>query len=245
MRTACPTVEDISTDAMAAGIDWTWETFPEYMAAVERRPKAMNYAMYIGHSAMRMYVMGQRAVTDKASDEEIGSMARIVQEGLRPVPWASPPRAAHTHLTPDGTPVASRIAAWEEIERIVAAMAGTRCRHLPDRARDLSSTDNDRAFLTRMRHIALAYKRARSCSADLHSAGRRPARPGGPRSKPSRTPTPRAAACSARRDALDQRHLLAEVLPALRRAAGLEEHPFTAADEAANSGCAIRRCAAN
>src|SRR3954465_14837395 len=47
-------VEDIPTVAMAAGIDWTWESFPEYMAAVERRPKALNHAMYIGHSAVRV-----------------------------------------------------------------------------------------------------------------------------------------------------------------------------------------------
>ena len=54
-------VEDISTEAMAAGIDWTWETFPEYLATVERLPKAINYGMYIGHSALRSYVMGAAA----------------------------------------------------------------------------------------------------------------------------------------------------------------------------------------
>ena len=60
-------VEDIPAAAMAAGIDWTWETFPEYLAAVERRPKALNHAMYVGHSALRMYVMGRRALTDEAT----------------------------------------------------------------------------------------------------------------------------------------------------------------------------------
>ena len=45
-------VEDIPTEAMAAGIDWSWETFPDYMATVERLPKAINYGMYIGHSAL-------------------------------------------------------------------------------------------------------------------------------------------------------------------------------------------------
>ena len=58
-------VEDIPTEAMAAGIDWTWETFPEYLATVERLPKAINYGMYIGHSALRMYVMGKRALTER------------------------------------------------------------------------------------------------------------------------------------------------------------------------------------
>ena len=47
-------VEDIPTNAMLAGIDWTWETFPEYLTNVERLPKAMNHGTYIGHSALRM-----------------------------------------------------------------------------------------------------------------------------------------------------------------------------------------------
>ena len=55
-------VEDIPTEAMLAGIDWTWETFPEYLATVDRLPKAINYGAYIGHSALRMYVMGKRAL---------------------------------------------------------------------------------------------------------------------------------------------------------------------------------------
>ena len=50
-------VEDIPTEAMMAGIDWTWETFPEYLATVDRLPKAINYGAYLGHSALRMYVM--------------------------------------------------------------------------------------------------------------------------------------------------------------------------------------------
>jgi len=67
-------VEDIPTEAMAAGIDWTWETFPEYLATVERLPKAINYGMYIGHSALRMYVMGKRALSEAATEDD---MARV------------------------------------------------------------------------------------------------------------------------------------------------------------------------
>lgn len=151
-------VEDISPDAMKAGIDWTWESFPEYMAAVERRPKALNHAMYIGHSAIRMYVMGKRAVTDKATDEEIERMARLVQDGLRAGAMGFSTSRTHTHLTPDGTPVASRIATWEEIETIVAAMAELDAGIFQAGPDILSRTDNE-AFLERMRHFALAYKR--------------------------------------------------------------------------------------
>jgi N-acyl-D-aspartate/D-glutamate deacylase len=59
-------VEDIPTEAMLTGIDWTWETFPEYLANVDRLPKAINYGAYIGHSALRMYVMGKRALSETA-----------------------------------------------------------------------------------------------------------------------------------------------------------------------------------
>src|SRR5262249_47358440 len=54
-------VEDIPTEAMLAGIDWSWESFPEYLANVERLPKGLNYGMYIGHSALRMYVLAAAA----------------------------------------------------------------------------------------------------------------------------------------------------------------------------------------
>lgn len=151
-------VEDISTDAMKAGIDWTWESFPEYLAAVERRPKALNHAMYIGHSAIRMYVMGKRAVTDKATDEEIRRMAQLVQEGLKAGAVGFSTSRTHTHLTPDGTPVASRVAAWEEIERVVASMAELDAGIFQAGPDVLDRKEND-AFLARMKHFALTYKR--------------------------------------------------------------------------------------
>jgi N-acyl-D-aspartate/D-glutamate deacylase len=151
-------VEDISTEAMAAGIDWTWESFPEYLAAVERRPKALNYGMYIGHSAVRMYVMGKRALRDKANDEEIRRMALLVQEGLKAGAMGFSTSRTHTHMTPDGTPVASRIADWEEIERIVAAMAELDA-GIFQTGPDVTTRADNRAFLERMRHFALTYKR--------------------------------------------------------------------------------------
>jgi len=151
-------VEDISPDAMKAGIDWTWESFPEYMAAVERRPKALNHAMYIGHSAIRMYVMGKRAVTDKATEEEMSRMARIVQDGLEAGAMGFSTSRTHTHLTPDGTPVASRIAAWEEIERMVAAMAQLDA-GIFQAGPDVLDRKENNDFLARMKRFALTYKR--------------------------------------------------------------------------------------
>ena len=151
-------VEDIPAAAMAAGIDWTWETFPEYMAAVERRPKGLNYAMYVGHSALRMYVMGRRALTDEASDEEIRAITRLVREALRAGAVGVSTSLSHTHLTPEGTPVASRQAAWGEIEAMLAAMTelGTGIFQV---GQVLLSHKANVAFLERLKQLALDSKR--------------------------------------------------------------------------------------
>jgi N-acyl-D-aspartate/D-glutamate deacylase len=151
-------VEDIPTEAMAAGIDWTWETFPEYLATVERLPKAINYGMYIGHSALRMYAMGKRAFTEKATEDEMVRMADLVKEALRAGAMGFSSSRASTHVTPDNTPVASRIAEWEEIDRIVAAMAELDA-GIFQVGPDIASGAAHRAFLARLREVALAYKR--------------------------------------------------------------------------------------
>ena len=151
-------VEDIPTAAMAAGIDWTWETFPEYLATVERLPKAINYGMYIGHSALRMYVMGRRALSEKATDYDMARMAAAVQDALRAGAMGFSSSRASTHVTPDDTPVASRIAEWEEIDRIMAAMAELDA-GIFQVGPDIASGAAHRAFLARLREVALAYKR--------------------------------------------------------------------------------------
>jgi N-acyl-D-aspartate/D-glutamate deacylase len=151
-------VEDIPTEAMAAGIDWSWETFPDYMATVERLPKAINYGMYIGHSALRMYVMGKRALDETASDDDMRRMALLVQEALKAGALGFSSSRATTHVTPDDTPVASRIADWREIDRIIAAMAELDA-GIFQIGPDIGSGPAHRAFLQRLREVALAHKR--------------------------------------------------------------------------------------
>jgi N-acyl-D-amino-acid deacylase len=151
-------VEDIPTDAMAAGIDWTWETFPEYLATVERLPKAINYGMYIGHSALRMYVMGKRALSEKATEQDMAAMTRTVQEALKAGALGFSSSRASTHVTPDDTPVASRIAEWEEIDRIMAGMAELDA-GIFQIGPDIASGPRHRVFLDRLRQVALQSKR--------------------------------------------------------------------------------------
>src|ERR1700690_2325431 len=66
--------EDISRKALNAGLDWSWESFAQYLDAVERTPKGINYAANIGHSALRTWAMGERAFDEAASDDDLALM---------------------------------------------------------------------------------------------------------------------------------------------------------------------------
>ncbi|HVC55976.1 MAG TPA: amidohydrolase family protein [Stellaceae bacterium] len=147
-------VEDIPTEAMLAGIDWNWETFPEYLANVERLPKALNYGMYIGHSALRMYAMGKRGLDETASEDDLRVMAQAVAEALRAGALGFSTSRATTHVTPDGSPVASRIADWQEIDRLVGAMAELDA-GIFQIGPDISGGEAQRVFLDRLRRVAL------------------------------------------------------------------------------------------
>ena len=147
-------VEDIPTEAMMAGIDWTWESFPEYLATVERLPKGVNYGMYIGHSALRMYAMGRRGLEETATEDDLALMAHLVAEALKAGALGFSTSRATTHVTPDGTPVASRVAAWEEIDRLVGAMA-TLDAGIFQIGPDISGGAAQREFLARLKRVAL------------------------------------------------------------------------------------------
>jgi N-acyl-D-amino-acid deacylase len=85
--------EDLSRDAMKAGIKWRWESFPEFLDVLDSLPKGINYAGYVGHSAVRTYVMGERAFTEAARDDDLKAMTHHVREAIRaPAPSASRPR---------------------------------------------------------------------------------------------------------------------------------------------------------
>jgi len=147
-------VEDIPTEAMMAGIDWTWESFPEYLATVERLPKAINYGMYIGHSALRMHAMGRRGLEERANEEDLRRMAQAVSDAVRAGAMGFSTSRATTHVTPDGSPVASRIADWEEIDRLVGAMAELDA-GIFQIGPDISGGEAQRVFLERLRRVAL------------------------------------------------------------------------------------------
>ncbi len=114
--------EDIAPEAMQAGIPWSWTTYPEYLDAVDQLPKGINYAAYIGHSALRTYVMGERAFTQEASSEDLEAMKHEVGGAIQAGAIGFTTSRTHNHQTPDGQPVASRLATWEEVRQLVGVM---------------------------------------------------------------------------------------------------------------------------
>src|SRR4029079_11636719 len=116
--------EDISRAAMKAGIKWRWETFPQFLDALDQLPKGINYAGYVGHCAIRTHVMGQRAFTDEATEDDLKAMIHHTQEAIAAGGdgvSATPPGAPRPS---DDKPVASRLATWAEFEALVKSMGG-------------------------------------------------------------------------------------------------------------------------
>ena len=117
--------EDSSRDAMLEGIDWRWETFPQFLDVIDELPKGINYAGYIGHSALRTYVMGERAFSDAASEDDVRKMQHLVKEAVQAGAIGFSTSRTFNHLTADDRPVASRLAEWDEVRAIVNAVGET------------------------------------------------------------------------------------------------------------------------
>ncbi|MBY0322323.1 MAG: amidohydrolase family protein [Reyranella sp.] len=114
--------EDISRAAMKAGIKWRWETFPEFLDVLESLPKGINYAGYMGHCALRTYVMGQRAFTNQATEDDLKAMVHHTRESIAAGAHGFSTTRSVSHMTSDDKPVASRLATWEEFATLVKAM---------------------------------------------------------------------------------------------------------------------------
>jgi N-acyl-D-aspartate/D-glutamate deacylase len=109
-------VEDIPGAALSAGIEWEWETFPEYLDAVARRPKLFDVGTQVPHGAVRAYVMGERgAKNEPATADDIEAMARIVREGIGVGALGVSTSRTIAHMAIDGEPVPGTFAAEDEL----------------------------------------------------------------------------------------------------------------------------------
>jgi N-acyl-D-aspartate/D-glutamate deacylase len=113
-------VEDMSFDTLSAGVDWdAFETFPQYLDALAQRGVGLNYACYVGHTAVRIYVMGDDAYERAASDEELARMRQVVADSLAGGAIGFASSASPTHNGDKGRPVPSRVADLEELRTLL------------------------------------------------------------------------------------------------------------------------------
>ena len=116
-------VEDIPGSALAEGIEWTWETFPEYLDAIDRLPHAIDFGAQVPHGSVRTYVMGERgANNEKATAEEVAAMAAIVKEGLEAGALGFSTTRTILHRAGDGELAPGTTADREEVIGIGRAM---------------------------------------------------------------------------------------------------------------------------
>ena len=111
-------VEGMDAASLTAGIAWEFETFPDYLDLVGRRGTALNFTAYIGHTALRLYVMGDAAYERAATPEEIERMCRLVDEAMEVGAAGLSTSFSFAHRGVDGKPVPSRFAEMDEVEAL-------------------------------------------------------------------------------------------------------------------------------
>ena len=119
-------VEGLSFEALSAGLgdEWEFTTFPEYLDLIERRGPAVNIAALVGHTPLRLWVMGSDATERGADDSEIEQMASLAGEAVAAGAIGLSTSMAATHHGHGGKPVPSRLAALEEVDALVGSVAG-------------------------------------------------------------------------------------------------------------------------
>ncbi|MCB0939317.1 MAG: amidohydrolase family protein [Mycobacterium sp.] len=117
-------VEDIPGTALTEGISWGWESFPEYLDAVEKQKLAVDFGTQVAHGAVRGYAMGDRgARNEAATTDDIAAMARIVQEAIEAGALGFSTSRTEAHRAIDGEPVPGTYAAEDELFALGRAMA--------------------------------------------------------------------------------------------------------------------------
>jgi N-acyl-D-aspartate/D-glutamate deacylase len=151
--------EEMSAAAIQRGVPWGWTTFPEYLDAVDALPKALNVAAQVGHSALRVAAMGERAFARPATDDDLQVMEAAIRDAMDAGSVGFTTSRSWTHVMNDGGPVPSRIASWDEVRRLVMAMSTSGhgiFQLAPERPADDDALVD---FRTRLIDVALASKR--------------------------------------------------------------------------------------
>ena len=112
-------VEDMSLATLDAGVPWDFETFPEYLDSVERHGTALNYGCYVGHTAVRLWVMGEAGYERAATDDELARMRAVVADAIAAGAAGFATSSSTTHSGDGGRPVPSRLADLHELNTLL------------------------------------------------------------------------------------------------------------------------------
>src|SRR5437667_6870109 len=118
-------VEGMSLEALRAGIgaEWPFESFGEFLSAIEQRGTAINVGALVGHTPVRLYVMGEEATEREATADEIAAMRALVRDALRAGALGFATSKSPTHVGWAGRPVPSRVASLDEIATLAGCLA--------------------------------------------------------------------------------------------------------------------------
>lgn len=116
-------VEDIPGSALADGIDWAWESFPEYLDALDQKPRALDVVAQVPHGSLRTYVLGQaNNLNAPATAEQIQQMAALTKQAIEAGAFAFSTNRIAMHTSTDGEAVPGTFAEKEEVLAIIKAM---------------------------------------------------------------------------------------------------------------------------
>jgi N-acyl-D-amino-acid deacylase len=114
-------VEDMDPATLVAGVVWDFETFPEYLNSVRDRGTVLNFTAYVGHSPVRLYVMGDAAYERTARADEVERMCELVREAIAAGAAGFSSSFSYAHRGVDGKPVPSRFADRDEVHALFMA----------------------------------------------------------------------------------------------------------------------------
>jgi N-acyl-D-amino-acid deacylase len=118
-------VEEIPGITLSEGLKWDWESFPQYLDALDRMPRSIDVAAQVPHHPLRVYVMGDRAINrEKATAEDIDAMRRMTREALEAGAFGFTTSRTNSHKTPTGEMVPGRYSEVQELLGIGSALKG-------------------------------------------------------------------------------------------------------------------------
>ena len=115
-------VEGMSLEALRAGVDWDFETYPEYLAMLERKGAVPNVACFVGHSSVRTYVLGDEASSRPATQDEVAEMKRLVIDAMNAGAIGFSTTTLEQHNGENGIPMPSRLADEHEMFELTGAL---------------------------------------------------------------------------------------------------------------------------